>query len=126
MAEVLVALGVAAVTILTLAGYIVSIHRAAEEGEGQALASIIARSILEEVRSNQALFDTVVGGTYSITQNEVLHPEEDQRTPRVFFVEVRGTLPSPELMDAVVQVDWREGQRNRKVILQSRFPRPPN
>ena len=134
LAEVILALGVLAVGILTLVGYMTTIHRAAREGKNQAMATMHARSILERVRDSAtefALAATPAG--YTQTRNEVLlageaAPENNEETRRgatVFNCTARAQTITTDIYSIVVDVRWAEQGRERKVVLESRATRPP-
>jgi prepilin-type N-terminal cleavage/methylation domain-containing protein len=126
--EILIALAVAAVALLTLVLFVGVIHRASREGKSQATASTIARTHLERMRSDPAFFKTVLLNTPWTDQvSEDLTPEERaQRAALNFQVSVSiDPLPSNDrYFEGKVQVTWAEEGRERRVRLESYLPDP--
>jgi Tfp pilus assembly protein PilE len=133
LSEIIVALGVLAIGILTVVGYITTIHRAAREGKNQAMATMHARSILEKVRdSNPEFQQALTPAGYQVTREEVLlegeeleaNNEAGRRSPTVFQCQARATHLASDIYSVVVRVNWQEHGRPREVVLESRAQRP--
>ncbi len=133
LTEVLIALSLLLVAILTMVGYITSIHRASREAKHQAVASMYARSALEQLRDSQADFEAAgepQGLTF--TRSEVLldgeaaaeNNEVGRQAATEFTVLSRTEPISGSIYSMVVQVRWEESGREREVVLESRGQRP--
>lgn len=132
LAEVLVALGVLLIAILTMIGYIATVHRAAREGKHQAIASVYARSMLEQLRDSGDDFETAHNGGLVVTRSEVLldgeaAPEDNEvgrKGATEYTVEGKTALVSGSIYSLVVNVSWEESGRQRQVVLESLGQRP--
>lgn len=124
LAEIMIALGVASIALLTLIMFVSMIYRAAREGKSQAAASSLARKSLERLRTDGEYFKEAASeeGLTAIEEFTV-----DPGTGAVNFTVVTHCTPIEDTderyYDAAVNVSWEEG-RDREVHLQTVLPRP--
>lgn len=133
LAEVMVAAVVLLVAILTMVGYTATIARAARESKSQALASMYARTLIEQIRDSQEDFDLASSAAGMVVdQEEVLlsgealpdHDEVGREGATQFQLVARATPLTDSISSLVVTVTWSESGRVRTLILESRAPRP--
>ncbi len=133
LAEVMVAATILLVAVLTMVGYTATIARAARESKSQALASMYARSLLERIRDSRPEFDAAgVGPGIVVDQDEVLltgealagHDEVGREGATRFELVGQTRVLTAGIYSLVVTVSWMESGRTRRVILESRAPRP--
>jgi Tfp pilus assembly protein PilV len=124
--EILIALAVAAVALLTLVLFIGVIHRASREGKSQATASTIARSHLERLRADTEFFNEVkANNPWEADKTEVLSANQSSRMSATSFHIRVGLTPmasNDRYQEAEVLVTWTEQGRERKVRLVSYLP----
>ena len=127
--EVLLALAILAVAVLTLVGYTVTIHRSAREGKRQGIASYEARSALELLRQSKPDFEAALTATgYTDTKMEFLldgetdssQNEIGRKAAATFEVLGRAELVANDTYRLVVTVSWDDDGRAREVVLESR------
>lgn len=126
LGEIIVALGVASIALLTLAVFVSTIHRAVHEGKSQAAASTVARKVLERLRSDRDFFYTVRTAPGEYTEDQ-LYWEADEIVPVRYHVEARlqDLAGAPAgYYDAWVTVSWLEEHRRREVVLETFLPQP--
>lgn len=133
MAEILLALLILLIAILTMVGYTVTIHRAAKEGKHQALATVQARALLERVRDYPPMFMQANDPAgYTETRTEYLldtetdtsKNEAGQRAAATFELEARANPITNDIYGLVVTARWDDDGRTRNVVLESRMKRP--
>ncbi len=131
--EVLIAAALLLITILTMVGYIVTVHRAATEGKRQALASMEARTMLERAKGWEPLFEAACQpGGWSETKTEYLldgeaaaeDNEKGQKSAAEFRLRVTARHIAGDIYSLTVTSSWDEDGRPREVILESRAVRP--
>lgn len=134
LGEVMVALAILLVAILTMVGYIATVHRAAREGKSQAVATMYARSMLERVRDSQADFQQAASPAgLQETRQEVLlsgeanphHNETGKKGAMTYNLDGRAALVGGHIYSLVVRVTWSEASRRREIVLESRGLAPP-
>ncbi len=130
--ELLVAFMVLLVAVLTVVGYTTTVHRAANEGKRQALASVEARAMLERIRDFPDAFDKAASpaGLTDERDEYLLDDEADASKNEVgkkdaarFRLLGRVAPISGEVYSVVVTAEWSEDRRPRKVVLESRMIR---
>lgn len=123
LAEILIAVAVASVTLLTLVLFTSVIHRAAREGKSQAAASTMARTELERLRMDADFLTQVRdSGGLSLERTELLDASQEGRvSPTVFTINIDLTplSGSDRFLEAGVRVTWTEHYRQREVQLHS-------
>lgn len=131
--ELLVAFLILLVAVLTVAGYTTTVHRAANEGKRQALASVEARAMMERIRDFPDAFDKAssVDGLTDVRAEYLLEGEADatkneagKKDAAQFRLLGRVAPVSGEVYSVVVTAEWAEDRRPRKVTLESRMVRP--
>lgn len=126
LAEIVVAIGVASIALLTLAVFVSTIHRAVREGKSQAAASIVARRVIERLRSDREYFHAVRTAPGEYTEDQ-LYWEADEIVPMRYHVEcrVQDLAGAPAgYYDAWVTVWWLEEHRRRELVLETYLPQP--
>jgi len=124
LAEVMIALGVASIALLTLIMFVSMIYRAARDGKSQAAASTLARKSLERLRTDDEYFREAA------SEDGITAVEEFSVDPGTgvvnFTVVTRCTAiqhTEERYYDAAVNVSWKE-DRDREVRLNTVLPRP--
>jgi Tfp pilus assembly protein PilV len=124
--EILIALAVAAVALLTLVLFVGVIHRASREGKSQAAASTLARSHLEKLRANTEFFEEVkANNPWEIDTTEVLSQDQSTRMAATSFhlrIQLTPMASNDRYEEAEVLVTWQEQGRERRVELTSYLP----
>lgn len=125
LAELVMALGLASLSVLSMVAYFGGMHKAAAEGHSQASATTVAVEVLERMGSDAA-FLAQVTSTPSWTVTEPTREGDGRREARTFRVRVTQAPLDGErrYVDAVVRVDWREGGRTREIVLETVLPCP--
>lgn len=130
--ELLVAFLILLVAVLTVVGYTTTVHRAANEGKRQALASIEARAMLERIRDFPDAFAQAATpqGLTEVREEYLLDDESNaskneagKKAAARFHLLGRVTPVSGEVYSVVVSAEWSEDRRPRKVVLESRMIR---
>ncbi len=113
-----------------MVGYTALVHRTATEGKRQALASVVARNLLERVRDHQPLFEQALNdadGYLEVHTEDLLSEADDGRlaeAERKAATEIRLTAKAEPVNDRiyrlVVTAEWSEDGRPRRVVLESR------
>lgn len=116
--------------VFTMVGYTALVHRAASEGKHQALASVVARNLLERVRDHHPFFEQALNdpdGYREVHIEALLTEEFDGRTAEVdrkAAAEIQLTAKVEPVTDRiyrlVVTAHWTEDGRPRQVVLESR------
>lgn len=133
LVEVLIAAALLLITILTMVGYIVTVHRAANEGKRQALASMEARTLMERAKGWSPLFEAacqpngwsetkteyLLSGEAAAEDNELGH-----KSAATFRLQVKARHIAGDIYSLTVSSSWDEDGRPREVILESRTIRP--
>lgn len=131
--EVLVAFLILLVAVLTMVGYVATIHRAASESKNQAVASVEARALLEELRDSEIEFVQAASASGLQTtrtqylldgESESTNNEVGREAATVFRLDARANHISSDFYGLVVSAHWEEEGRTRKVVLESRSLRP--
>ena len=126
LGEIIVALGIASLAILTLAVYVSTVHRAAAEGKSQAGASTLARRVMERLRSDRAWFLAVQAAPEGFDEDQMVW-QPDEVVPVRYRVETRlqPLASAPQgYLDATVTVTWLENHRQRRVVLETYLTAP--
>lgn len=127
--EVLLALAIFVVAVLTMVGYTITVHRSATQGKRQAMASYEARSTLELLRESEPDFTAALGPTgYTDTRVEYLldseavseQNETGRKAAATFNILGRAQLVSHDTYRLVVTVSWSDDGYAREVVLESR------
>ena len=133
LVEVPVAFVILVVAVLTIAGFTALIHRAAHEGKRQALASIEAKSVLEQLKDSRVEFEAAASaGGYTIDKSEyLLNGEADPSKNEAgtisaaqFRITGRATHIAGDIYGLTVTASWDEDGRPRRVVIESRTVRP--
>ncbi len=128
LAEILIAVAVASVALLTMVLFTSVIHRAAREGKSQATASTLARTELERLRADPQYLRRVQDeAPFTVERTEVIDSSQRGRlAPTVFTVEITLTPLSSNdhFLESTVLVHWNESHRQRQVSLHSYLPDP--
>ncbi|MBI3925758.1 MAG: prepilin-type N-terminal cleavage/methylation domain-containing protein [Armatimonadetes bacterium] len=129
LAEVVIAVAVAAVALLTLVLFTSMIHRVAREGKSQAAASTLAREAVERLRTDSEYFDQALAENPLEFEREQLIGQSQQGkiAPTRFQVSVE--LEPMEgsgnrFFKTSVRVEWTEEHRDREVLLETYLPVP--
>lgn len=126
LAEVVIAIGVASLAVLTLAVFVSTIYRATHEGKSQAAASTVARRAIERLRADREYFRAILSGT-GASDEEQLYWQADQVVPMRYHVvttlEAVSGAPAG-YYDASVTVSWLEEHRRREVVLETYLTHP--
>ena len=127
LAEVVIAIGVASLAVLTLAVFVSTIYRATHEGKSQAAASTVGRRAIERLRSDRAYFRTVRTATEGSFEEEQLYWQAGEVVPMRYHVTTRlePVAGAPTgYYDASVMVWWIEEHRRREVVLETWLTQP--
>ncbi len=133
LAEIVAALGILTIAVITMVSYFATIHRAAREGKNQGIATMQARTILEKLRDSPSAFAVAkTSEGYRETHEELLlenetDPEKNEvgrKSAMVFEGEGKAVLVAGEIYSLVVIVRWTEEGRQRNVVLESRTQEP--
>lgn len=131
--EILIAFSILLVAVLTMVGYVTTIHRASNESKRQAVASVEARALLEQVRDSKTDFEQAASSSglqatrtqYLVdTEADDSKNEKGHKAAAVFQLDARAAYLSGDFYSLVVRADWQENGRQRKVVLESRALRP--
>lgn len=125
LAELIVAMALASLSVLALVAYFAAMHKASAEGHSQASASTTAGEILERLRVDPEFLATVEAQpVFQVT--EPVGAGKTTREPRVFTVQVAMVRRDAEgrYRDVAVEVRWNEQGRDRKVVLETVIQAP--
>lgn len=132
--EVIIAFGILLVAVLTMFGYVATIHRAASESKHQALASMEARALVERIRDFPPMFlqaATDPAGYTETRQEYLLEGEVDARDNEVgrqgatqYELVGRAAHVREDIYRLTVRASWEEEGRVRQVVLETRMVRP--
>lgn len=124
VAEVLIAMAVAAMAVIGIASLIASIYRSVKEGKYQAVGSTLARQEIERLRGDSADLMRLLDLTGPEMKVHNL-PVDNQNTP--FNCTLRAIyMPSMEnrYLDLTCNVRWSQQGRTREVSLETILPKP--
>lgn len=131
--EVLIASFILVVSVLTMVGYTVMVHRASIESKRQALASMESRALLERVKDFEPLFEQAASATgfqelkteYLLDgEADTLKNEAGNRAAAQFTMQARARHIAGDIYAVTVTSTWQEDGRDRRVVLESRTIRP--
>jgi Tfp pilus assembly protein PilV len=122
LGEVIVALGVASVALLTLAVFLSTMHRALHEGKSEASASTIAQRVLERMRSDPGYYRAVTAQEQGFTQ--LFWTPGQEEAVRYTVLASATPLANARYADVTVTVRWVEERRERRVELETYLPVP--
>lgn len=126
LAEIVVAIGVASIAVMSLAVFVSTIYRAVHEGKSRAAAATVARRVIERLRSDREYFQSVRTAPGEYTEDQLFW-EADDVLPVRYHVEARvvDLAGAPAgYFDASVTVWWDEERRRREVTLETYLPQP--
>lgn len=125
LAELVMALGLASLSVLSMVAYFGGMHKAAAEGHSQASATTVAVEVLERM-GRDADYLAQVSATPTFLVVEPTREANVRRTPRRFRVRVTQTPLDPErrYVDVLVRVDWADDGREREIALETVLPCP--
>jgi type II secretory pathway pseudopilin PulG len=124
LAEILLAIGVASISIIGVALVLATIWRAASEGKYQAAASNIARSRIEKMRGDDHFFEFVLQNAGSTVAKEVLKVDDKIETEFETTITTTPLSAGSGYFDVVVMVAWDQEHRKRSVKLETVLPDP--
>jgi hypothetical protein len=124
LAEILLAIGVASISIIGVALVLATIWRAASEGKYQAAASNLARSRIEKMRGDQQYLTGVLQAAGPTVVKDIV--KVDDKIDTEFETKITPTplTGSTAYFDVVVQVSWDQEHRKREVKLETVLPDP--
>ncbi|MBI3927779.1 MAG: hypothetical protein HY319_19720 [Armatimonadetes bacterium] len=129
LVELVLALGVAAVVLLTLAVFIGTVHRNSREGKSHSIGSTLAVRMLEKLHSDPDFFEQVLeapGSRLELTERQQFLEEGELSATkfrsRVSLLSIPGS--EDRYFDALVQVDWAESGRQRSLKVETYVPDP--
>ncbi len=128
LGEVIMAIALASIALLTLTLFTSVIHRINREGKQQALASTFARQGLERFRSDPDFQRQVVSNLpYTYTEQEQLPTAQaGNHTPTTFTVTIYASPLSGtqgRYYTTKVIVSWEDGKKKRQVQLDTYTPK---
>lgn len=124
VAEVLIAMALAAMAVIGVASLIASIYRSVKEGKYQAVGSTLARQEIERLRGDREDLVRLLGLPGPETNVHNL-PVETQTTP--FNCTLQAVyMPAMEnrYLDVTCLVRWQQQGRVREVSLETILPKP--
>lgn len=125
LGEVVLALGISALGMLTLVLLVSTIWRAASEGKYYSAASSHARKTLEKLRGDETYLQAVLDGVAPAAFNTTLCVDDALYLPLNTTI-VLSPLPGTEdrYLDAEVTVRWEQEHRWRSLALETYLPGP--
>lgn len=130
--EIMIAFVILTVAVLTMVGYTALIHQAANEGKRQAIASMEAKSVMEQLKDSAPDFAEAADGGYVTERVEYLLDEEVDPTQNEvgsksaarYAIVARAEHIAGDIYGLVVTASWSEDGRPRTVVLETRTIRP--
>ena len=126
LSEILIAIAMAAISIMVLASLAVTVWKTAKYAKYTAYASNLARQQMERLRGDQSHFLTTMNGP-AAGRTYASDFEVDEGQPVRFQGDLVFTrLPAPQdrYVNVVSRVSWVQDKKSREAVLETILPAP--
>ncbi len=124
LGEMILALGISALGLLTLVLLVSTIWRAASEGKYHSAASSHARRTLERLRGEPDYLRGVLDGSVPAAFNTTLSVDDALYVPLNTTIALEMLSGTDRYLDVEVTVLWEQEHRARRLSLETYLPAP--
>jgi hypothetical protein len=112
------------IAVISIASFVVTVYRSVKEGKFQAVGSSLAQSELERLRNDaDALTELTQNAATGVSDKTVDIDQVPIRFHQVVTAQPLGSMGN-RYLQVVATVEWEQNGRQRKVRLETCYPRP--
>lgn len=124
ISEMVLAFAILIIAVISVASFVVTVYRSVKEGKFQSVGSSLAQSELERLRNDaEALTELTQNAATGVSDKTVDIDQVPIRFHQVIMAQPVGSMGN-RYLQVVATVEWEQNGRQRRVRLETCFPRP--